>query len=234
MGDSLVVELREGAGKSRARKLRAAGRIPGVLYGRGRQTVAISLDPLGLERSISASDAGVNTLFDLEVSGNGEFKGRVVMLKELQRDPIYGGLLHADLYEVDLSQTVEVSVPLHVRGSAHGVSMGGILDHSLRELEIECMPRDIPGEIELDVSALDIGDSIHVRDLALPENVTLRTDPDLAVVSVILPAKEEEPTPEEAAEVAEGAEVPEGEEGAPAAEGEAPAEKKESAEKGGE
>ncbi len=224
MDDTLVVELREGAGKSRARKLRAAGRIPGVFYGRGRQTVAVSLDPLGLERAIATSEAGVNTLFDLEVSGNGDFRGRVVMLKELQREPVYGKLLHADLYEVDLSQTVQVSVPLHVVGVAPGVSMGGILDQSLRELEIECLPRAIPDEIRVDVATLDIGDSIHVRDLVLPEGVELRIDPELAVVSVVVPAKEEEPEPEEVAEVAEG------EEAAPAAEGEAPAEKTEAAE----
>ncbi len=224
MDDTLVVELREGAGKSRARKLRAAGRIPGVFYGRGRQTVAVSLDPLGLERAIATSEAGVNTLFDLEVSGNGDFRGRVVMLKELQREPVYGKLLHADLYEVDLSHTVQVSVPLHVVGVAPGVSMGGILDQSLRELEIECLPRAIPDEIRIDVATLDIGDSIHVRDLVLPEGVELRNDPELAVVSVVVPAKEEEPEPEEVAEVAEG------EEAAPAAEGEAPAEKTEAAE----
>ncbi len=219
MDDRLTVELREGSGKSLARKLRAAGRIPGVLYGRGRQTVAVSLDPLGLERAIASGESGVNTLFDLEVPGNGEFKGRVVMLKELQREPVYGKLLHADLYEVNLSETVQVAVPLHVVGTAHGVSMGGILDQSLRELEIECLPRAIPGEIAVDVSALDIGDSVHVRDLALPEGVILHSDAELAVVSVVMPAKEEEPEPEAAAEVAEG------EEGAAPAEGEAPAEK---------
>ncbi len=227
MDDRLTVELREGSGKSLARKLRAAGRIPGVLYGRGRQTVAVSLDPLGLERAIASSESGVNTLFDLEVPGNGEFKGWVVMLKELQREPIYGKLLHADLYEVNLSETVQVAVPLHVVGTAHGVSMGGILDQSLRELEIECLPRAIPGEIAVDVSALDIGDTVHVRDLALPEGVILHSDAELAVVSVVMPAKEEEPEPEVAAEAVEG------EEGAAPAEGEAPAEK-EAAEGGGE
>ena len=219
MDDRLTVELREGSGKSLARKLRAAGRIPGVLYGRGRQTVAVSLDPLGLERAIAASESGLNTLFDLEVPGNGEFKGWVVMLKELQREPVYGKLLHADLYEVHLTETVQVAVPLHVVGTAHGVSMGGILDQSLRELEIECLPRAIPGEIAVDVSALDIGDSVHVRDLALPEGVILHSDAELAVVSVVMPAKEEEPEPEVAAEAVEG------EEGAAPAEGEAPAEK---------
>ncbi len=203
MAESLVVELREGAGKQVARKLRAAGRIPAVLYGRGRTSVSLTLDPHRLERALAESSAGLNTLFDLEVPGNGEYSGRVVMLKEIQRDPLQGQLLHADLYEVNLAETVQVSVPLHEVGVAQGVTLGGILDHSLRELEIECMPQAIPERIELSVGHLEIGQSIHVRELSLPEGVTLRTDPNLAVVSVIAPAKEEVPAEaEEAAEVA--------------------------------
>ncbi|MCC6641876.1 MAG: 50S ribosomal protein L25 [Deltaproteobacteria bacterium] len=211
MGENaLAVEVREETGKGVARKLRAAKRIPAVLYGRGKASVPLSLDPAVLEKLLRASSAGLNTLIDLAVSGRTDLAGKVVIVKELQREPVRGGLLHADLYEVDLSQTIEVSVPIHVVGIAVGVSMnGGILDTALREIEIECLPRAIPSAIEVDVSALDVGESIHVRDLAVPAGVTVLSDADLSVVSVVLPAAEEAPAAAEAA--AEAATPAEGE-----------------------
>ena len=210
---TLSVQRRAGAGKGVARKLRATGRIPGVLYGRGKPTTPISLDPQALERAIQKSESGVNTLFELAVQDDRELSGRVVLLKELQREPVLGQLIHADLYEVDLTRTVEVQVPIHIAGIPRGVSLdGGILDHSLRELTVECLPRAIPDEITVDVSDLGIGDSLHVRDLALPAGVELRMDPDLSVVSVVAPQKEEVVAPVEAAAVPlEGAVPAEGE-----------------------
>jgi len=219
VGDhALSVEVREHTGKGMGRRLRASGRIPAILYGRGRESVTISLDPRLLEKLLAASDAGMNTLIDLSVAGRSDLGGKVVLVKELQRHPVRGSLLHADLYEVDLSKAIEVSVPIHVVGTAAGVALdGGILDQALRELEIECLPRAIPDQIDVDVSALKIGESIHVRELVLPEGVKLLSDPDLSVVSVVAPAAEIVPEVA-AAEVApevEG-EVPvEGAEGAP-------------------
>lgn len=206
---SLDVEVRERTGKGAARKLRAAGRIPGVLYGRGKPSVAVGLDPTSLEKALARSESGMNTLFDLHLRGDGQQGERVVMVKDLQRDPVTGFALHADLYEVDLARTVEVEVPIHLVGEARGVEMDdGVLDQQLRELAVECLPRVIPDEIEVDVSALEIGDSLHVGDLQLPEGVTLREDPEVSVVSVVAPTKEEEaPTEEEAA----AAEAPEAE-----------------------
>jgi large subunit ribosomal protein L25 len=200
MGENaLAVEVREGLGKGVARKLRVAKRIPAVLYGRGKPSVSISLDPAALEKLLRASTAGLNTLIDLAVAGRADLAGKVVIVKELQREPIRGGLLHADLYEVDLSKTIEVSVPIHVVGIPVGVSLnGGILDTALREVEIECLPRAIPSALEVDVSALDVGESIHVRDLVVPDGVTVLSDRDLAVVSVVLPAAEEAPAAVEA------------------------------------
>jgi large subunit ribosomal protein L25 len=211
---SLTVVPREGSGKGAARKMRAAGRIPGVCYGRKVDTVAVQIDPKALENLLAKSGAGMNTLIDLHVEGGGDFDGRTVLVKDLQREPIYGVPLHADLYAVDLTQTIIVQVPLHLTGSAEGVKMGGILDHSLREIELECLPSAIPSEIVVEVSALELGDSLHVRDLTLPAGVELRTDGDLSVVSVVTPA---------AAEEEAVAEVVEGEEGAVPADGEAPA-----------
>ncbi|MBW2235277.1 MAG: 50S ribosomal protein L25 [Deltaproteobacteria bacterium] len=227
----LKVEVREGTGKGVARKLRAAGRIPGILYGRAKESVPLTLDPLALERAIQKSEAGVNTLFDLDMEG-AKAGPRVVLVKDLQREPGAGFLLHADLYEVDLTQTVEVEIPIHLIGTPTGVSLeGGIMDHAHRDLRIECLPRAIPDELTLDVSALAIGDSLHVSDIALPEGVELRDDPDISVVIVAAPRKEEEELPAEAAEGEEGA-VAEGEE--PTEGAEKPAEGEDSSKEGGE
>lgn len=210
---SLTVALRDGTGKGAARKLRAAGRIPAICYGREVESVAIQIDPKALESLLAKSGAGMNTLIDLNVEGGGEFDGRTVLVKDLQREPIYGVPLHADLYAVDLTQTIVVQVPVRLTGIAHGVRVGfGILDHSLRELELECLPMAIPSEIAVDVTDVELNQSLHVRDIALPEGVKLRTDADLSVVSVVTPA---------AAEEEAVAEVVEGEEGAVPAEGEA-------------
>lgn len=224
--NTLVVELRDGRGKGAARKLRAAGRIPGIVYGGGRESTSVSIDPRLLDRRIQQSEAGMNTLFDLTVEG-GDAAAKTVLVKDIQRDPVLGAPLHADLYEVDMTQTIEVEVPLHVVGEPVGVvNMGGILDQALRELRVECLPRAIPDSIEVDVTALELGDSLHVRDLALPEGVELRDDADLSVVSVVAPKAEEEPVAAEEGE--EGAEAAAEGEAAEKAEGdgEKPAEDK--------
>jgi large subunit ribosomal protein L25 len=205
---SLTVELRAGRGKGVARKLRAAGRIPAVVYGRGRDTQPVTVDPAALSKLLHASHSGMNTLIDLSVAG----RTSVVLVRDIQKDPVSGRWVHADLYEVDLSRTIQVEVPLHLVGKPAGIELGGILDHPLREVTVECLPRAIPDSIDVDVSALGIGDSIHVRDLVLPEGARILSDPDLAVASVVLPKAEEERVAE--AVPAEGAEA-----AAPAAEG---------------
>jgi large subunit ribosomal protein L25 len=220
----LQLELREDAGKGVARKLRAAGKIPGVCYGAGVETHAVTLDPRPLEKALRTSSAGLNTLF--AVQGGGAFHGKSVLVKELQRDPVKGWLLHADFYAVDLTKEIEVAVPVHLTGSAAGLMNGGIVDHQLREIEIACLPTAIPESFSLDVSALDVGDTLHVRDVVLPEGVKLVSDPDLSVVSVVLPAKAEEEVAAEAA-AAEAAAAPAEGEAAAAGEGEAAAPKKE-------
>jgi large subunit ribosomal protein L25 len=204
---SLAVEIREGRGKGTARQLRRAERIPGIVYGSGFASVSVSLDPDELEQLIHKSHAGINTLIDL--MGASEVAGKTVLVKELQRDPVRGGLLHADLFEVDPNARIRVSVPIHLEGIAHGVTMGGLIDHSLRTLELDCLPRAIPDDVVVDVSALDVGDTVHVSDIALPEGVELHTPSDLSVVSVVAPVAEEEPVTDEAieGEAAEGAEA---------------------------
>lgn len=208
--NEIAIELREGVGKGVARKLRAAGRIPAVYYGKG-ESQAISLEPRPLERLLRGSAAGLNTLISLK--GGGSLSGKQVLVKSLQRDPVRGDLLHADLYAIDVTQAVHVEVPIHLTGTARGVSIdGGILEHAIREIELECLPTAIPEELPVDISELEIGQSLHVRDIPLPEGVTLLTDGDLSVASVAQPREIEEEVPvvegEEAAEaVAEGEEA---------------------------
>jgi large subunit ribosomal protein L25 len=218
---ALVVESRATTGKGAVRKLRAAGRIPAILYGQGRESVPLTIDPRALEKVLRAG--GANALLDLTVEGRPELGSPVALVKELQRHPIRGTIVHADLYQVDLTRTVEVEVPVHLIGKAKGLDFGGILEHSLREIALECLPRSIPASIEVDVSNMEIGDVIHVRDLVLPPGVSLMSDPDLGVVHVALPAAEEEAPVVAAAEGAAAAPAAAGEAAAAAA---APAAKK--------
>ncbi|MGI9591620.1 MAG: 50S ribosomal protein L25 [Myxococcota bacterium] len=208
--NALNVETRENAGKGVARKLRAAGRIQGVCYGKKDSAVPISLDARALQRLLERSDAGLNTIISL--TGGGELAGKQVLVRELQRDPVRGEYLHADLYTVDVTQAVDVSVPIHITGKATGVEFGGgVLDQALRDLDLTCLPLAIPKELVVDVSALELGQSIHVRDIELPEGVELRSDGDLSVVSVVAASKaEEEVAPTEGEELEEGAEPTEG------------------------
>lgn len=207
----LSIDLRTDKGKGVARKLRASGRIPGVFYGGNATPCPIALDPRALDNVIHTSSAGMNTLMDLK--GGGELDGKLVLIKDVQRDPVRGNLLHADLYAVDVTKTIQVQVPVHLDGNPLGVvNDGGIMDHSLREVELSCLPGAIPEELRLDVSGLGLGDSLHVRDIGLPDGVVLVSDSDLPVVSVVAPRVEEEKAPEEeegaeaaAAEGAEGA-----------------------------
>jgi len=203
---SIAVEPRAELGKSANRKLRALGRVPGVVYSKTSDPISVSLDPVQLERKIQSSHAGINTLFDLR--GEGSVEGRTVIVKELQRDPVRGVVLHADFHEIDMTQRLHVSVPIHLDGEAAGVSLGGVIEHTLREVELACLPDSIPDEVKADVSALEIGDSLHVSDLSLPEGVEVLTDEALSVVSVIMPrVVEESPEPDEA----EGEGGPDGE-----------------------
>lgn len=201
--NTLAVEIREGTGKGVARKLRVTGRVPAVVYGHGKASVSLTLDPAVLESMLRKSHAGLNTLFEL--AGDASVNGKTVLVKELQRDPVRGNMVHADLFEIDTTERIAVSVPVHVIGTAEGVTLGGLLDHVLREIELDCLPSAIPDELIVDVTNLIMGEAIHVSDLEVPEGVHVRTHADLPVVSIVAPTVEEEPEVEEGAEaVAEG------------------------------
>jgi len=205
---ALGVELRKEQGKGVARKLRAAGRIPAVCYRRNAEPVPVSLDPKELDLLLRNASSGINTLIDLKVTGGGDFDGRQVLVKELQRDPISGAYLHADLYAVDLQQKIHVAVPINLEGTPIGVSLGGgLLDYATREVDVECLPNAIPEEFTIDVSELEVGQSLHVRDIVVPEGVEILNDPDVTVMSVVAPLAIEEEVPEEEEEGEEGAAV---------------------------
>lgn len=186
MGDvTFAVEARNERGKGAARKLRARGMAPGIVYGGGGEATPIAFEIKGLDRLIATSHGGLNTLIDL--AGDSDATGRTVIAKELQREPIRGGITHADFYEVNLSQKIEVSVPIHLIGTPAGVVLGGVLDQQQREVSLLCLPNAIPDAIEVDVSALELGDSLHIEQITIPDGADLMTEGALTVATVLVP-----------------------------------------------
>lgn len=191
---ALQVSPREAGGKGAARKLRAAGQVPAVLYGSGIDPVVLAVDSRLLDDVLHA---GANAVLDL--TGPKDLKGKLALVKAVQRDPVSRRVLHCDLYAVDIRKKVTVSVALHYDGKPSGVESGGVLEPILRDLEVECLPLEIPDSISVDVSALDIGDSVHVRDIVVPASVEVLSDPDATAIHVVAPRVEEEPVVEEEA-----------------------------------
>jgi large subunit ribosomal protein L25 len=188
-------------GKNEARRLRRSGRIPAVVYGAKKAAVAISVDPKQISR-ILHSDAGHNTIFDMNVNGESS-KGMVV---DWQYDPLTGKLLHIDLKRIAMDEKIRVSVPIHLVGEAPGVKVqGGIMDQVLREVEIECLPGDIPSHIDADVSHLEFGSVLRVADLPHGGKLEFVTDDQQTVAHVTHVKEEAAPTPEAAAEGAAAA-----------------------------
>lgn len=226
----LSVQVRSERKKGAARKIRRSGLIPAVLYGPTVGNVLLAIDPHALLKAMD-TEAGTNTLIKLRVEGGGHLTDKVVMLRDLQVDPLNRTPLHADLYEITMDETVMVEVPVRLVGKAVGIDEGGILDQGIRELRVECLPGSIPEVLELDVTALGMGQSIHVSEIVLPEGVKIVGELATAVVSISAPLAEEEvAAPAEGEEPVEGeaAAPAEGEEAAPPpAEGEAPAKPKE-------
>jgi large subunit ribosomal protein L25 len=197
MEATLDAEKRDGRGKNEARRLRASGRIPAVLYGAEKgKAVEIAVDPKNLLR-ILHSESGVNTLIGLQLDGT----NTRVLVKEYQIDPLGHKLLHADFYQVAMDRTLTVTVPIVLRGEAKGVKQqGGIVDFVHRDIEIECLPGDIPEHIDIDVSELLLNQGIRVRDI-LQEGAKWKpiSDPDTMIVHVVALKAEEEPAAAEAA-----------------------------------
>ncbi len=185
---ALNVELRSKTGKGISRQLRLAGRLPGVVYGKGMEPVAVSLDSRELTKTISG-DGAINSLITL--SGGDSLNGSVVIIAELTVDPLKGTPKHVDLHKVNMNEKVRVEVGIRLKGTAKGVKDGGLLDFVKHTVEIECLPALIPAHIDVDVTGLTIGHSIHVSELQIPANIRLLDDPKASIVSVLGKAKEE-------------------------------------------
>ena len=196
---TLEATTRESRGKNEARRLRAAGRIPAVLYGGADGALAISVDPKVLSR-ILHSGSGVNSIIGLDVAGKGVTQ---VLVKEFLLDPIKHSMLHADFYRLQMDKAITVTVVISLKGEAKGVKLqGGMVDFPHREVEVECLPGDIPEGLTVDVSDLMIGQGVRLKDLSTGAKWTPVSDPDTLIVHVIA-AKVEEAAPEAVAAAAE-------------------------------
>ena len=198
----LTAERRTAIGRSAVRKLKAKGVVPAIIYGAKDKPEALQVSKRDINAMLSHA-VGENILVELQVAG----KSRLALVQEVQHAPIGSDILHVDFHAVSMDEKIQAEVPLAPVGVANGVkNMGGLLEQNLRALAIECLPRDLPDLISVDVSALDIGDSIHVREIKLPAGVTTRVQPDLTAFSVLAPTVEEEPVAA-TAEAAAGPEV---------------------------
>jgi len=217
---SLKVSPRSGLGRRQAKKIRNAGMVPGVLYGAHIKSLPIQVEKRELSR-IFKHATSENMLVDLTLDENGKTSNRLAFIQEIQHHPIRDHVLHLDLHEVRADEKLHARVTVVALGEAEGVrTSGGVLEQVLHELEVECLPKDLPDRIEVDVSALQIGGNIHVNQLKAPERVAILSRGDLSVFTVLAPTKEEEVTT-----VAAVATEPEVIKQKKAEEGEEPAEK---------
>lgn len=180
----LKADKREEKGKELNKKLRAGGLVPGVVYRKGEETLSLKIDSKNLSKTLH-TEAGENVIIKLFVQGDKKKKERIVVIKELQRDPVKDSLVHVDLNEISLTETLKVKVPLVSKGEAIGVKQeGGVLQHVTWEVEVECLPTNIPDKIEVDITNLKIGDTLSVKDVLPPEGVKILADPESIVFSV--------------------------------------------------
>jgi large subunit ribosomal protein L25 len=207
---TLTAERRTAAGKRPAGRLRREGLVPAVVYGLNEENVPVTVSSRELSHILSGP-SGVNTIITLKLDG----KEQLALARQIQRNPMKGSLVHVDFIRIRADQAIQADVPVHLVGDAEGVSRGGVLEQMIHAVTVEAKPGDVPPSLEIDISALEIGDSVHVSDLTIPAGVTLRNEPEDLVAHISAPR-----VVEEAEEAAEG--VEEGEAAAAAsAEGEA-------------
>jgi large subunit ribosomal protein L25 len=203
----LDVARREELGKNVSRRLRRAGKIPAVLYGAGREAIALTVDPARLEQIIR-SESGVNTIFQLNLTGTDQ--KRHVMIREYQVHPVEGRLLHADFLRIQMDTLIEVDVPVLLKGEATGVKLdGGILEPVTRQVRVSSLPGDIPENLAIDVSAMKIGDHLSVSDLPKNDKYKVLSEGGLILAVCSPPAKEEAPAGAATAEAAPATSEPE-------------------------
>jgi len=232
-GQAIEVKSRQTFGSNANNRLRKEGLIPGIVYGQGKESIPIAVDPRRIKEILSSA-SGENTIFRLQMSEGEQVFKLDMMLRDIQVDPVSDALLHVDFMRLDMSAKIQVKVPLELLGTPRGVKeQGGRLEFINRELLVECLPSEIPDNVQADVAEMMIGDSIRVKDLTLDENLDFLDDESMVMVVLQAPKMVEEEEPEE--ELAEGEEAAAEGEGAEKADAEAPAtegeEKKEKKEK---
>jgi large subunit ribosomal protein L25 len=205
----LKTKIRTTTGNGPARRLRMSGQIPAVLYGPNTKPVLLSVNNSDLELVFKKGGIG-QLILNLVIQKNGETTTMPAMIKELQTHPVSRNFIHVDFYEIKMDQKITAKIPVVTTGKAKGVELGGILQIIRRELEVECLPLEVPESIEIDISDLDIGDSIHVGQIPIEGEIEFLDEDDYTVVTVLSPKMEEEPEEEEEVEEEE-AETEEGE-----------------------
>ena len=207
---TLVAELRTARGKNEARRLRASGRIPAVVYGAGQESIAVSLDAKQVQHVLMGT-SGRNSIVQVDIAGHQVLPA---MIADWQHEPVKDTLMHVDLEWIDMTRKMTVRIPIRLEGEPRGVKQqGGLLDAVTRELEIECLPADIPEFVTVDVTPLRLGQALRASEVPLGEGITLKSHPETVVCHVVAPKKAEVGAP------AEGAVAVEGEGEAPAAPG---------------
>lgn len=195
--------LRDQVGGRASRKLGRAGFVPANVYGKDVKNLSLQLDKREIT-TLLAHATSEHVLVDLEISENGGTTNRLALIQEVQHHPLRRDVIHVDLHEVKADEKIHAAIPIQPVGEADGVrNFGGVMEIAVHELEVECLPKDLPEILRVDVSALGLNQAIHVRDLQLPEGVTARANPDLTVISVNAPRVEAEPVPGAAVAAAE-------------------------------
>lgn len=203
---ALKAEVRKATGKKVAKDLRKKNMIPAVVYKQGKDALSLQISQNDLREALQTK-AGENVILTLKISGDSSVKDKTVLIKEVQRDPIKDGILHVDFNEISLTEVLKVNVPLTSKGEPVGVTAdGGILEHVMWELQVECLPTAIPEKIEINVSNMKIGDAIFVKNIMPPEGVKILNDGEL-ITMIVKPPKVE--APKEEAVIEGGPEEPE-------------------------
>ncbi len=187
---SLKAKTRENLTKGNNRQLRMAGEVPAVIYGGEAQPLSISINDRDMHRILHSS-AGLNVLISMEIEGGSSPLVENVIVKDIQRDPIKASFIHLDFYRISMDKKLTTFVRIEIEGASAGVKAGGILEFNLREVEVECLPTLIPERFLINVNTLQIHDSVHVKDLPVPEGVTILEDPNNIVISIVPPTVEE-------------------------------------------
>ena len=191
---ALKANVREGIGKQQIQKLRKQGFVPGIVYHRGEKSVPIAVVEKEINRILRSAE-NEHVLINLSIEGSKK-KSRSVLIKEIQHHPVKRSILHVDFNEISLTEKIIVEVEVRGQGEPAGVKQeGGMLDHPLREVKVQCLPADIPGHLDMDISGLKLGDALHVRDLVVSDKIRVLTDPDALLFQVKLHVEEkvEEP-----------------------------------------